>query len=147
MKDYVEYGPVPYDEDCQQVGTDDYNHEIARAECRVLRWQLRRMFGNEPLGASLQIKSNPHDFGSYLEVRCVYEDSMPEAEAYAFYVENNFPKNWDEKSKEFLDSWKKRILAKFFEPGFSTLILDEPVKNDFDVKTLLSENFNKEEIE
>jgi eukaryotic-like serine/threonine-protein kinase len=50
MTDYLELGPCPCDEDCEQLGAN-YDHGRARLECRVLRDQLIRQFGPPPEGA------------------------------------------------------------------------------------------------
>jgi len=67
MRDSLSIGSSPANEDCAQVGSDDYNKR-ARAETRAFVHQLRRVFGTEPEGARLKVKPNQHDFGTYLEV-------------------------------------------------------------------------------
>lgn len=95
--DYLELGPVPSNEHCEQVGPN-YNESRARLECRVFIKQLRRMFGEEPIGARLRVKSNPHDFGSYLEVAVYYDPNVEESVEYAFKLEEEYPENWDEEA-------------------------------------------------
>lgn len=92
--DSIMIGATPYEEDCAQVGSDNY-HTRARAECNRYIECLRKVYGNEPVGARLYIKSNPHDFGSYLEVECKYDENNEEAIAYAFRVENGLA-TWDD---------------------------------------------------
>jgi len=41
---------------------------------------LRRTLGNEPPGARLAIRENPHDFGTYLSVVCHYDPDKSEAD-------------------------------------------------------------------
>ena len=41
------------------------------------------MFGKEPNGARLRVKSFSHDFGTYYEVVCRYDLDNPEAYEYA----------------------------------------------------------------
>lgn len=94
MRDYLSIGAAPPEEDCAQVGQPGY-HEQARRECQAYRDLLRRTLGPEPPGARLIIKSNPHDFGDYLDVACQYEDTDPEAKAYAFRCESEGPETWD----------------------------------------------------
>ena len=95
MRDFVYIGSTPADEPCQQVGMPSYDASLARKECRVFINQLRRMFGNEPEGAELRIKTESHDFGSYPEVVCYYDDEQPASVEYAFNCESNSPTNWD----------------------------------------------------
>jgi hypothetical protein len=92
MRDFMYLGSAPYGEDCASVGQDDY-HKRARAECRAYIGQLKRMFGDPPDGCSLVIRSNPHDFGSYLSVDAVFSDEA--GAAYALKCENDQPELWD----------------------------------------------------
>jgi len=98
MRDYVCIGEVPAEEDCAQLGTDGY-HERAKKECRAFINQLRRMFGPEPEGARLIVKSNPHDFGNYLDVQCVYDEDDEAATEYAYKCESDMPMTWDDEAK------------------------------------------------
>ncbi len=94
MNDHIDVGATPPMEDCAQVGTADY-FERARRECRVYISLLRRALGPEPTGATLQIKSNPHDFGTYLSVVCYYDVCNEDARNYAFRCESEGPDEWD----------------------------------------------------
>jgi hypothetical protein len=97
MKDYISIAPSPLGEDCAQVGADNYP-ERSRAECRALIHQLHRQLGAEPTGARLKMKSNPHDFGSYMDVICEYVELYPDAIEYAYKCEAECPEFWDEES-------------------------------------------------
>jgi hypothetical protein len=94
MFDTLEIGSTPCDEACQQVGTKDYDPHKARLECQRFRTQLRQQFGEEPEGAKLIIKGNPHDFGTYYEVACKYEMGNEKAEEYAFNCESEAWPQW-----------------------------------------------------
>ncbi|MEK6832739.1 MAG: hypothetical protein AABY32_01715 [Nanoarchaeota archaeon] len=112
MRDYLSIGSTPSNEDCAQVGSDNYS-SIAKQECRKYIDIIRQKCGNEPDGANLSIKSFPHDFGSYYEVVCYYNNDIPESVDYAYFVESNSPVTWDDiqpVSKEktsILDKYKK----------------------------------------
>lgn len=106
IKDSLYIGEAPWDESCAQVGTDMYPVN-ARKECQRFIDQIRRHYGPEPEGARLYIKSNPHDFGSYLSVECTFtwdpsldeepEDGTP-SQQYAFAIEGDWLRclqNWD----------------------------------------------------
>jgi hypothetical protein len=96
MMELMNIGPVPWSEQCAQVGTEDYQQR-GRLECVAFMNQIRRVVGPEPPGAFLVIKSFPHDFGSYLEVCCKYSDQNEAAQDYAFNCEGNRAlENWDE---------------------------------------------------
>ncbi len=96
-RDFVDVGCSPHEEDCEQSGRD-YDPVRARLECKALIGQLRRMYGEEPPGARLKIQSNPHDFGTYYEVICEYNDENEEAANYAWGCED-IPDRWDEQAK------------------------------------------------
>lgn len=102
MKDFVCIGATPGEESCQQSGTDSYNAFKAQRECRIFRDQLVRVFGMPPEGARLSVKSFPHDFGSYLEVVCYYDDEYPDSVDYAFKLEAESPATWDQEASEAL---------------------------------------------
>ena len=93
MRDYVDIGPSPSAEPCVSVGELNYT-ERAREECRRFIVAIRETIGPEPAGARLAIKSNPHDFGSYLEVVCYYDTDDADAEEYAFKCESDAPEHW-----------------------------------------------------
>lgn len=95
MIDYVTLGPSPVDEDCVQVGCDDYQSQ-AKAECRRFKELLKKKFGEPPFGAWFKIKGFPHDFGTYYEVIIEYTDTEEEAEEFAYHCENNLPQTWED---------------------------------------------------
>jgi hypothetical protein len=93
MRDYLSIGSSPYDEDCAQVGSCDYERR-SRKELRAFKHQLQRLFPN----AEIAIKSFPHDFGTYREV-CVFFDDEDEASTdIALNVESNTPAQWDKEA-------------------------------------------------
>lgn len=93
VMDYIDIGSSPVDEDCAQVGTENYAPR-AREECRKFIELIRTCFGPEPSGAQLTIKANPHDFGAYYEVVCKYDPDNENAVKYAFAVEGDTPTSW-----------------------------------------------------
>lgn len=95
MQDCMDIGAAPPMESCAQVGRDDY-YDRARKECKAYIGLLRRTFGDEPDGARLSIKSNPHDFGNYLSVVCYYDPELDAAGDYALRCESAGPQEWDD---------------------------------------------------
>jgi hypothetical protein len=102
MRTKMELAPTPVEEPCEQLGPN-YRPEVARAECKAFIGQLKRQFGDPPPGASLIITSNPHDFGTYLEVAVRYDDWDEVAADYAFKLEGELPAHWDAISRAELD--------------------------------------------
>jgi len=94
MRDCLELGPTPCNENCAQVGIESY-HVIAKQECQRYIDLIRKVVGPEPEGARLRIKSNPHDFGTYYEVACYFDDTNETAIDYAYHCEANLPANWE----------------------------------------------------
>lgn len=85
--EYLEIGPTPCEESCQQVGTPGYDSVAAWNECSRYIELIDKCFGHPPYGASLRIKSNRHDFGTYYEVAVRYDPDNDLAVKYAFAVE------------------------------------------------------------
>jgi len=101
MTDYVYIGSSPCEEDCVQVGAPDYRAK-ATEEMTRYRDLIREKCGPEPEGARLVIKWSPHDFGTYGELVCEYEEGNEKALAYALHVESDGPATWDgEGAKKF----------------------------------------------
>jgi len=98
MSEFMELGPVPCNEECAQVGSDDF-YERARKEYSAYKHQLERMFPN----CNFRIKSFPHDFGTYYEVCVVYDENDEKATERALEVEGNLPENWDDEAKKELN--------------------------------------------
>lgn len=96
MSEYLELGPVPSSEDCEQVGPDCDRSKMMR-ECQAYMAQLQRKFN--PQHAYFSVRSFRHEFGSYREVVVVYEPTNEESIDEAFHIENNAPENWDEAAK------------------------------------------------
>ena len=94
-RDFIDVGSAPSEEDCAQVGSPDY-HARARPECIRYIALLRQTFGPEPPQASLRVKSNPHDFGSYLSVVCYFDDDDEESANYAYRCEEAPPTTWND---------------------------------------------------
>ena len=95
MRDYIKIGSSPCDEDCAQVGSANYD-ERARKECSRFIAEIRNVCGHEPEKALLTTKAFPHDFGTYYEVVCYFDDMDEDSRSYAFHVEGNSPVNWHE---------------------------------------------------
>lgn len=96
-RDYLEIGPTPAEETCIPAG---HNQNEERRECQRFINLLREMFGQERGSAKLIIKSNPHDFATYLEVAVSYQVEDKIGFDYALAIEHHTPRFWD-KTKEF----------------------------------------------
>jgi hypothetical protein len=104
MRDSIDLGvTTPPNEECAQVGSKTYDYYThARKEGRALINQLRRVLGPEPPGASLQLKSNPHDFGMYITVAVFYDGEDPLSAVYAERCDVECPREWDDEARKEL---------------------------------------------
>ena len=100
MKETLELTCTPTGEECENLGPN-YNPQKARAECRAFKNQLERE-SPPPGEAYLKIKSNPHDFGSYLEVAAVFNPENEQEADWAYGLESELPEFWDEIARQEL---------------------------------------------
>ena len=102
MRDYLDLDTVPSDEPCAAVGQPDYSKR-ARLEARAYVAQLQRAFPDAvAAGVYFRIKSNPHDFGSYLSVQVVFDDDDEAQTEWAYTIEDDLPVAWDEDARNEL---------------------------------------------
>jgi hypothetical protein len=94
MIDYVFIGPTPCEEECAQVGEENYA-ERGRAECKRFIELIRKTVGAEPEGAALVVKGEQSEFGTYFEVAVRYDDNIRQAIDYAYKVEEQAPMYWE----------------------------------------------------
>lgn len=106
MRDYLNIGSTPADEPCAQVGSENYG-KLSSIECRAFAHQCQRVleakYGPE-YSVNIQIRSFPHDFGSYKEVVVYYDSDNKEQTQQAFYLESADLSNWDKEALEELNS-------------------------------------------
>ena len=125
MRDYIDIGSSPANEPCAQVGTEDYAQK-ARAECQRFLELIRTNMGEEPGSARLSIKANSHDFGTYYEVVCYYDDTDEEATRYAVRCRDDQPAEWGEDAPPAQElspeSDSNEFLGKPIHPGKSTVV-------------------------
>lgn len=94
QRDFLDLGPTPNEENCVQIGTHDLSQNIL--ECEVYAKQLERMFPDMPDGCEFFLERNEHDFGVYYEVGILYHPDNEMETKYAFTVETQLPRKWDE---------------------------------------------------
>ncbi len=101
MIDYLYLGPTPSDENCAQIGDDNFREQCNK-EMEAYIDQLNRMYPEVSRYKEMRFKKHwqQHDFGSYGEVVITYNDEDEEQSTLALKVEWNLPSNWDEIAKE-----------------------------------------------
>ena len=92
-REYIELGSAPYDEQCAQVGDDNYATNAMR-ECRQYIQAIRNYLGQEPDGAELGVKRFNHEYGGYWEVVVYYDSDDEKAAEYAQKCEAKAPATW-----------------------------------------------------
>lgn len=102
MRDYISLGPVPCEEDCTQVGRDNYDTQ-ARAECKRFAAQILRHYPEPNAAARIGVKSFPHDFGSYYEVVAYYDTDDEVSTRWAFDIESD--------TKDVLHAWDDHFMG------------------------------------
>ena len=89
---------TPFDEECAQLGSENYAVR-ARKECNAWIRQLIRLYGaDEQL--ILKVKGNPHDFGTYYTVvgRAYSENAVMK-----LWKMENGANEWDEEARKELE--------------------------------------------
>lgn len=99
MKEYLELGATPCNEDCAQVGSDNYFEESSKESKRYIDLLEKKFGEHRPLSCSFRKKSFPHDFGSYYEVVVYFDSNDDESVKFAYHVENNLPETWSDDKK------------------------------------------------
>lgn len=101
MREYLELGSTPSDENCAQIGDSDYLAKVSE-ECKKYIFLLEKCFPDLPEEVCFRRKSFPHDFGDYFEVVVCYNSNSDKQESAAYFVENNLPETWvDDKVRTF----------------------------------------------
>jgi hypothetical protein len=103
MQQWIDIGPCPADEECEQANVSGANYERMKQECRALIGQLRRQLGPEPEGAQLITKFNRDGDHGYYEAVCYYEPKNRAAIDYAFRCEMEMPAKWDDIARKELN--------------------------------------------
>jgi hypothetical protein len=88
----------PTEERGPSVGEAGYGHQCL-VNGRVFIKQLIRQFGAPPGNARLVVKGNPHDFGTYYTVDCVFDTESRAEVEYAFRLEAECPEYWDNEAR------------------------------------------------
>lgn len=112
MIDYFEIGPTPCNEDCAQVGTDNYR-TMANIEMDAYVDQLYRIFGEKIEGSMITFAKKwfPHDFGTYGEVVIKYDDADPNSHL-VYEIERELPDQWDNEAISYIAEQAAKHLSK-----------------------------------
>jgi hypothetical protein len=98
-RDFLELGTSPFEEECVQVNPNVEYKAAMRSECERFIGLLESTLGIPPEGSFFTIKWSSHDFGSYADVRIVFDNENEAQSTYAYNVENSIPARWDIEKK------------------------------------------------
>ena len=90
MIEYLNLDSVPLDENCTSP-KDGLQPQIDEAKKMIA--MLTKRFPNCNK-IKYKINHNPHDFGTYIDIKVLYDDENEESESQALFVEENFPMTW-----------------------------------------------------
>lgn len=95
-REYLNIACSPLCEDCKQVGLDS-EESIKKEVYDFLAFLKNYCLDSlvpEELVDNLRVKRFSHDFGSYYEVVCFYDEDKEEEARFAFWLESNTPEFW-----------------------------------------------------
>jgi len=99
MLDEYDIGESPYEEQCAQVGSPDYQAR-ARLELKHFKRMMETLHPvPEDVKGWYKVKANPHDFGTYYSLAAVFDYDYEESEEWAAQAENKVPEYWDEEAR------------------------------------------------
>jgi len=102
MRDTYEIGSSPNEEECAQVGSDNFT-ERAKRECTAYKNQLERAFPGMPGGMYLSVKSCPHDLGTYYDVVVHFDDEREDHSEFLWGKLEVGCDVWDDEARKELN--------------------------------------------
>ena len=91
----MELGLTPSEEDCPQVGEDDYTSDAFSCALRYIGMLENRFPWANKNGIVFLLKAFSHDFGTYHEVVAMHPEDKIEL---ALLIQNNLPEYWSDNS-------------------------------------------------
>ena len=109
MKQFVELGNCPYDEEGVQVSKEEYLEEMSKESLRYIALLRKRFPEFIKYNCKFSIKSFPGYLGNYQEVVINYDNQDYESIKYAFFVDNNLPAKWSDDGEVVFDEEKEYL--------------------------------------
>jgi hypothetical protein len=104
MKDCYEFSCTPTDEDCVQVSSTKEYMPAMRAEAQRMIDVCKKLWPK----VNFKIHSNPHDFGSYLDIRVYFDDTDEESWNQLSKIDTEWPSTWDECNQRIANLTEKK---------------------------------------
>ena len=125
MHNEITLGATPSNEPCVSVTANGDYFQAMQAECGIFKRQLIRQFVcPDHVLAYFKLKTNPHDFGSYMEVILVFEDADLDSSEFANNVEENLPDVWDSTARKEIEL--SEILRQYYGSRYSGKKVSDP---------------------
>lgn len=99
MREYIELGPVPHNEECTPVRKDGDYLPAMKAECLRHAEGLANHFApvlQAHPSLRFSVKSFPHEFGTYCEAVVSAPDNDDAALSAAWGIQDHLPGTWNE---------------------------------------------------
>lgn len=97
-REQLDLGAVPSDETCVQAPYSDKSRQKAQGECERFRQQLKARFPNPPASVAFCLKRHAYQPFFYYSVVIEFNPLIDTAVDFAFFVEHNLPRQWDEQN-------------------------------------------------
>ena len=94
--DFIEIETTPVNCTCVQVNNKVNYMPAMLAEAKRYLSLLKYRFANFDR-VKFAIKSNTHDFGNYLSIQIIFDESDSLSVHQAYFIEENLPFEWEEK--------------------------------------------------
>lgn len=103
MKEIMELGSAPCDEDCAQVGIDGYESRMQKEVLAFVRMLKRSFPEAKSNGCNFRYKIFQHDFGMYKEAIVEFNPNSITSSKYIEKIEDELPVNWDKEAREEIE--------------------------------------------
>ena len=109
MKQFVELGNCPYNEEGVQVSKEEYLEEMSKESLKYIALLRKKFFQAIKYNCKFSIKSFQGYFGNYQEVVINYDTEDHNAIRYAFFVDNHLPAKWNNDGEVVFDEKEKYL--------------------------------------
>ncbi|MFH0921809.1 MAG: hypothetical protein V1913_15785 [Fibrobacterota bacterium] len=115
----IPIGTTPTMEECVMVDPKTNYLPAMKEEANRFRAMLLDRFSLFHL-VRYKVRSNPHDFGNYIDIEIEYDNSCEKSTDQAFFIERNLPDTWEDKK-----TFPEIEACLLFEKAVNTLNLQE----------------------
>ena len=103
MKQFIELGNCPYNEEGVQVSKEEYLEEMSKESLKYITLLRKKFPQFIKFNCKFSVKSFPGYLGNYQEVVINYDTEDDTAIRYAFFVDNHLPARWSDDGEVVFD--------------------------------------------